>query len=30
VGVCDGLMVRMVLLARSLCGFSILRYFAHV
>jgi hypothetical protein len=30
VGVCVGLMIRMVVLARSLCGFAILICFAHV
>jgi hypothetical protein len=29
-GVCDGLMIRMVVLACSLCGFAILTCFAHV
>jgi hypothetical protein len=30
VGVCDGLMVRMAVLACSLCGFAILICFDHV
>jgi hypothetical protein len=30
VGVCDGLMIRMVVLAGNLCGFAILKCFAHV
>jgi hypothetical protein len=30
VGVCDGLMIIMVVLALSLCGFAILICFAHV
>jgi hypothetical protein len=30
VGVCDGLMIRMVVLARSFCGFVILTCFAYV
>jgi hypothetical protein len=30
VGVCDGLMYRMVVLASSLCGFAILTCFVHV
>jgi hypothetical protein len=30
VGVCDGLMIRMVVLALSLCVFAILTCFAHV
>jgi hypothetical protein len=30
VGVCDGLMIRMVVLELSLCGFAILTCFDHV
>jgi hypothetical protein len=30
VGVCDGLMIRMVVLERSLCDFAILTCFSHV
>jgi hypothetical protein len=30
VGVYDGLVIRMVVLARSLCGLAILTCFAHV
>jgi hypothetical protein len=30
VGVCDGLMIRMVVLAWSLCDFAVLTCFAHV
>jgi hypothetical protein len=30
VGLCDGLIIRMVVLARSLCGFAILTWFDHV
>jgi hypothetical protein len=30
VGVCDGLMIRMVVLSLSLCGFALLTCFAHV